>query len=294
MKKLVSTLGLLALFTVCACAQTYTLTPTTLATQVLKSDTQVCLASATGVLTPTISNPGTMFFVDFEPMQVTGAGYSSTCFIVDRHWQAGLTNFSEGAGAVSHVSGQTVYVAPPQQFFSSNKAVGGACSAPSEYVLPVINIANGEIFACPSGGQWIRIGLGTGGDGAIETIRAFCTGTAGSAETEYLNSAACSGATTATARYVVPQFGTIANLRVSLSAAGAGGTSKDVLTVYKNGSSTALTVTTGTTACATGAAAACIDQAHSFPVAPGDVLTFQWVSATSDTAANVGVAVGRY
>ncbi len=283
MKKLVSIAALCGLFAVCAIAQTFTLTPTTLSTAVLKTDTQVCVASATGINTPTISSPGTLLFADFETMEVTGAGASTTCFVVDRHWAPG-----------AHVSGQTVYFGPPNQFFSVDANVGGACTASALYVLPMINTTNGKIFQCLSSGQWIQVGLGTGAGASVETIRAFCTGTAGSGETEYLNDAACSGATTATARYIVPEFGTLANLRISLSAAGAGGSNKDVLTVYKNGSSTTLTITTSTTACATAAAAACIDVAHSVAVAPGDVITFQFVTASGDTAANMSASLNRY
>jgi hypothetical protein len=241
------------------------------------------VASATGIAAPTVSAPGTLLFVDYETMQVTAAGASSTCFVVDRHWAPS-----------AHVSGETLYLGPPNQFFAEDANIGAGCTASTIYVLPMINTTNGRIFDCRSSGQWIEIGRGTGSDGSVETIRAFCTGTAGSAETEYLNDAACSGATTATARYVVPQFGTLANLRISLSAAGAGGSGKDLLTVYKNGSSTALTLNTSTTACATAAAAACIDAAHSVAVAPGDVITFQFVTATSDTAANMSVSLGRY
>ena len=276
--------GLLALFALSAAfGQTFTLSTTTLSAAVAKTDTQVCVASATGISVPTVSAPGTMLFMDLEPMQVAAAGTSSTCFVVDRHWAPG-----------THVSGQTLYLGPPQQFGNEDANVGGGCTASSLYVLPWINLADGRIFDCRSSGQWIEIGHGTGSDGSVETIRAFCTGTAGSGETEYLNGAACSGATTATARYVVPQFGTLANLRISLSAAGAGGTGKDLLTVYKNGSSTTLTLNTSTTACATAAAAACIDAAHSVAVAPGDVITFQFVTASSDTAANMSVSLGRY
>lgn len=286
MKKLISAFAFLLAFLLLPAtvfAQQITLTSTTLSSAVASTDKQVCVASATGISLPTTSTPGTLLFVDFEPMGVLKQGTSATCFVVDRH-----------VSAAGHVSGATVYLGAPQNFASADKPIGSSCSQTGEPVLPVINTRTGNIFDCRSSGQWIRIGAGTMGSGAKETIRAFCTGTAGSGETEYLNGAACSGATTATARYVVTSPGTIANLRVALSAAGAGGTNKDVLTVYKNGSSTTLTATTGTTACATAAAAACIDTSHSFAVAAGDVLTFQFVSATSDTAANVSASVDKF
>jgi hypothetical protein len=266
-----------------AFAQTFTLTPTTLSAAVAKTDGQVCVASTTGIVLPSIVAPGTILFADYEPMAVVAQGTSSSCYVVDRR-------FAPSA----HVSGAIVYPGAPQLFSAADRAIGSACTAATELVLPIINTTNGKIFDCRSSGQIIQIGKGTMSAGSDETVRAFCTGTAGSAETEYLNGAACSGATTATARYVVAAPGTIANLRVTLSAAGAGGSNKDVITVTKNGSATALTVTTGTTACATAAAAACIDVAHSVAVAAGDVLQFQFVSATSDTAANVSASVEKF
>lgn len=146
MKKLVSTAALAALFAVCACAQTFTLSTTTLATAVLKTDTQVCVASATGISTPTISSPGTMFFVDSaEAMQVVGAGASSTCFMVDRHW-----------GAAGHNSGAILLLGPPNQFYGKDPKVNETCVLATTYVTPFVNIVTGDQWLCSTvTGTWV-------------------------------------------------------------------------------------------------------------------------------------------
>jgi hypothetical protein len=153
-------------------------------------------------------------------------------------------------------------------------------------------VNDGKIFNCFTPGStlstnWVQTGFGTMGTPPSQRIDNFCTGTSGSAETEYLNGAACSGATTLTATRVMVSPGTLYNLQVYSSAAVTGGTSKDVLTVYKNGSATALTCTvaaSGTT---------CSDTTHSVATLAGDVIAFKWVSATSDTAANVSASVEK-
>lgn len=262
-----------------------TLTSTTLSAAVgTDNPTVIAVASATNITAPSGAAPqtATLLFVDKELMRVTAV--SSTSITVVR---------GEVTAIQSHVSGALVYAGDPSYFRARGDKVG-ACTSTTELVLPIINVLNGKIFTCRSSGQYIQILDGTMTSAATGTIRAHCTGTAGSAETEYLNNAACSGATTSTTRFVVATYGTLANLRVALSAAGAGGANKDVITVQKNGSDTSLTVTTGTTACATAAAAACIDQSHSVAVAPGDVITFKFVSDTSDTAANVAAVVEQF
>lgn len=188
--------------------------------------------------------------------------------------------------AIAHNSGATVYIGPPNYFANSDKT--GACTAANERVLPAINPATGNFFNCyGSTGQWVQTGSGSG-QFTGSNIGSFCTGTVGTGETDFLNGAACSGATTATARYVVVEPGYLANLQVFSSAAVVGGSSKDVLTVLKNGSATTITCTiaaSGTT---------CSDSSHSVAVAAGDVITFKFVAATSDTAANVSASVLKY
>jgi hypothetical protein len=87
---------------------------------------------------------------------------------------------------------------------------------------------------------------------------------------------------------VVSNNAELAGLRVASTANVVGGSGKDVLTVLKNGSATTLTCTIAA------AAKTCSDITHSVGVVPGDVLTFSFVTATSDTAANVAASVSLF
>ncbi len=129
--------GLLALFALSAVGQTFTLSTTTLSAAVLKTDQQVCVASATGISVPSVSTPGTMLFMDYEPMQVAGAGATSTCFVMDRHWNAR-----------GHISGEIVLLGPPDQFYSTDPQ--GGCTLASTRVTPWVNITTGDEWLCSS------------------------------------------------------------------------------------------------------------------------------------------------
>jgi hypothetical protein len=133
-------LGLLAVFGVCATAQTFTLSQTTLSAAVAKTDQQVCLTSSTGVVTPTTANPGTLLLANHEVMTVVATGNGTGCFVVDRH-----------ANADAHVAGELVTYGPPNHFARSDKTIRGTCTAANEYVLPVINTNTAESFDCKSG-----------------------------------------------------------------------------------------------------------------------------------------------
>lgn len=259
-----------------------TLTSTTLSAAITNTQTSFNIASATGVVAPSFgvanvpSGNQTILFVDKEAMFVTA---------INGTYVTVIRGFNR-TSAAPHASSAVVYLGPPSYFSDSDRY--GYCVSTNEVVLPVINLGTGRIFDCRSSGIWMQIGEGTMQGGPSTPLRAACTGTAGSAETEFLNFAACSGATTATVRAVVNSAGTLANLRVYSSAAVTGGTNKDVLTVLKNGSATTLTCTiaaSGTT---------CSDLTHSVAVAAGDVITFSFVSATSDTAANIAAVIDKY
>ena len=242
----------------------------------------VQLASATGIVAPSFNTPNqptgnqTMLYVDHEAMLVTAV--SGTNVTVIRGYA--------GTFATGHISGATVRYGPPNYFVNYERF--GSCTSTNELVLPSVNFTTGHIFTCATtGGQWAQIGNGT--MSASGTQANFgCTGTVGSAETEFLNTAACSGATTATRRIVVEQPGVIGNLRVYSSAVVVGGASKDVATVLKNGSNTTITCTIAA------AGTTCSDTSHFVTVAAGDVLTVSFVTATSDTAANVSAVVGIF
>jgi hypothetical protein len=262
---------LLLILTTFAFGATNTLTTTTLASAVTDTSGQIIsVAAATGITANT-----TQIYVDYELMSVNSV--SGTQIKVRRG--------AAGTVATTHASGAVVYVGLNGYFSFYDR--GGSCTAATEWVLPVINTTNGNIWNCLSSGQWVLSGRGSMGS-AGSTVSGFCTGTAGSAETEYLNGAACSGATTLLMRVIMTSPGTLANLRVFSSAAFTGGTNKDVITVYKNGSATALTCT------AAAAATTCSDLTHSVVVAAGDAIGFQFVSATSDTAANVSASVSKF
>lgn len=226
-------------------------------------------------------------YVDMELMQVTGLIANTNGTTIG----ATVARGAGGTQATAHGTTAPVYVGKNEWFASGTtrtNPIQGSCTSTAELVLPVIDAPHGVGWDCRSSGQWFRIFTGGTMGWSGQAVRAFCTGTAGSAETEYLNGAACSSATTATARQVISAPGTLANLRVFSSAGATGGTNKDVITVYKNGSSTALTCTIAASG------TACSDVTHSVAVAAGDVITFQFVSATSDTAANVSASVEKY
>ena len=89
--------------------------------------------------------------------------------------------------------------------------------------------------------------------------------------------------TAALGQQVVANTGTIYNLQVVSSANAVGGTRKSIVTIYKNGSATTLTCQIAN------ATKVCSDTTHGFSTVPGDYLYAQFVSATSETAANLAV-----
>lgn len=277
---------LFALATALCLAQT-ALTTTTLSSAVsTPTQSTVTLASGTGVTVQGAQNAiNTVLYIDRELMRVISL-VSGTTYTVQR----GVS----GTRPFVHASGARVYLgAPSGNFFRglpSSSMMWGSCYAPNEISLPKIYVDTGDIFDCKngtSGAQWIRTNNGTMA-GYGQTLSQFCTGTVGSAETEYLVGAACSGATTSTATIIIANHGTLANLYVNSSANFKGSANKDVLTVYKNGSATTLTCT--------GAASTktCSDTTHSVNVVPGDIITFQFVTDTTDTAANVAASLKLY
>jgi hypothetical protein len=280
---------LVALLAVAGFAQqqgAQTLSTTTLSAAISNvgagNTSSITLASLTNV-TATVS-VGTTLWVDTEAMDVVTNSIppSGTTIQVQRG--------SHGTKAEGHASGRTVFVGRPSLFQGYD--VAGTCwtntansTIPS--ILPWINLTSGYRFDCRADGNWFKAGLGSA-SAAVTAVSAFCTTTGTSAATGFLNGTACASATTATFSYVVATPGEIANLRVNSSAAVTGGTGKDVLTVFKNGSATSLTCTilaAGTT---------CNDTTNGANVAIGDVITFQYVYATSDTAANLSATVGLY
>jgi len=260
-----------------------TLSTTTLSSAISTTNgTTVTLASITNVTATAAVQ--TVLWVDTEAMTVVTNTVPSTGTTVS------VTRGSLGTKAELHASGRTVYVSRPNLFQNYN--VAGACTKGSGLAttLPWINVSNGNRYECYSGGEWFRSGIGSQGSGAITAITSFCSGTVGSAETEYLNGTGtnCSGQTTLLYQQSVATGGELANLRVASSAtetAAAG----DVITVFKNGSATTITCTIPQTT-----TKLCSDTTHSVAVVPGDLIGFRNVSATSGASANISATVGIY
>jgi hypothetical protein len=301
MNKTMKILILLAIFTVATFGQQQTLSTTTLSSAVTSTtSTTINLPTSTMLANGPNQQVNTVLYVDREMMYVISVT-DSTHVVVKR-------GAGTGAGAIAalHASGALVYysitqtlsgtILPATNFFSlsqPNAEVSGTCTATLEKAMPKIYSYSGDILYCAngsSGGQWITIANGTLGSSPGKIAANFCTGSLGSAETEYLNGAACSGATTATAAYVVPTNGTLYGLYVNAGTAVTGGTNKDVLTVYIGGTASAITCTFATG----GAATTCSDTTHSAAVTAGQIVQFKWVTATSDAGANISAAVGIY
>ena len=279
-KKLVS--FLVAFLAVASYAQqqgAQTLSTTTLGAAVTTtSTTNINLASLTNVTAS--ASVQTVLWVDTEAMTVTTNSVPAAGTTVQ------VTRGSLGTKAETHASGRTVYVSRPNLFQGYD--VAGSCTAGIGLALklPWINTTDGNRFNCYSGGEWFLEGHGSATSAATTAATAFCTGAVTASETEFLNGAACIGATTATYGYIVTTPGEAANLRVSTTVAVAG--PGDAVTVLKNAVATTVTCTIAT------AALSCSDSTHSFAVVAGDRLTFRIVAGAGDTAANVSASIGLY
>jgi hypothetical protein len=166
--KLLKILGLAALAGASAYAQ-LTTPSTTLSTAIAASTTaQWCVASATGVVVPSLSGStaGSFLNVDREFAQVVSAGSSTTCFNVKRGQLGSSANYS-------HASGARVWVGAPAIGSGDNSRpfngafVGpppsGNCTASAQFTLPVITstplatgVPAGSVFTC-AGGRWGRL-----------------------------------------------------------------------------------------------------------------------------------------
>ena len=160
---------LLALFCSVMAWGQLTTPSTTLSTAVnTASSTQWCLASATGVILPNTASSasGSLLLVDREVAQVTGAGYSSTCFKVRRGQM--------GSAVASHSAASTVWIGQPATssgdtsrpfngaFITSLPT--GSCVAGDQYTLPVLFVGSASLGGIPGTpyncveNQWTSIG----------------------------------------------------------------------------------------------------------------------------------------
>lgn len=145
-----------------------TTTSTTLSTAVnTASSTQWCLASASGVVIPNVASAnGSLLLADREVAQVTGAGFSATCFKVKRGQMGSTTAY--------HSAATTVWVGQPATSSgdSSRPFNGafitalptGACVASDQYTLPVLFVGSASLGGTPGtpyncmNGQWVATG----------------------------------------------------------------------------------------------------------------------------------------
>lgn len=165
LKKMKLWIGLM--FSVVAYGQ-LTTTSTTLSTAVnTASSTQWCLASASGVVIPNVASAnGSLLLADREVAQVTGAGFSSTCFKVKRGQMGSTTAY--------HSAATTVWVGQPATSSgdSSRPFNGafitalptGACVASDQYTLPVLFVGSASLGGTPGtpyncmNSQWVPTG----------------------------------------------------------------------------------------------------------------------------------------
>jgi hypothetical protein len=144
-----------------------TTTSTTLSSAIAaNTNTEWCIASATGATVPNIGQAGSYLVVDKEAVQIVRAGTSSTCFVVRR----GQLGTSANA---AHSSGATVWVGLPAPSSGDSSrpftgvfiagAPSGSCTRTAQYSLPVIvtglapgNALSGSQWDCVNG-QWSNI-----------------------------------------------------------------------------------------------------------------------------------------
>lgn len=160
---------LLALFCSVMAWGQLTTPSTTLSTAVnTASSTQWCLASATGVIVPNTASSasGSLFLVDREVAQVTGAGYSSTCFKVRRGQM--------GSAVASHSAASTVWIGQPATSSGDNSRPftgafvtslpTGSCVAGDQYTLPVLFVGSASLGGTPGtpyncmNSEWVGTG----------------------------------------------------------------------------------------------------------------------------------------
>jgi hypothetical protein len=143
-------------------------TSTTLSAVLTASPTgQVCVASATNVNVPSVSQAGSILVFDKEADQVLAAGSSTTCFVVSRGFN--------GSAVTAHLSGRKVWVTnvalgsgDSSRPFSggalASTVPSGTCTASLQYSLPIIYIpANNDTPAMEAIKYYCFAGVWTDG-----------------------------------------------------------------------------------------------------------------------------------
>lgn len=143
MKSLTRILFCVALLAGSLFAQQNTLGSTTLSAAAGVSDTNLYVASATGILAPS-GNTQTILYIDREAVFVTGL--NGTTISVIRGYS--------GTRATKHVNAANVLVGRPDWFYSDDPQ--GACTTASTFATPYVNIVGGTQWLCSTVTlQWV-------------------------------------------------------------------------------------------------------------------------------------------
>lgn len=142
-------------------------TNTTLSAAIVaNTTTQWCVASATGIVLPSLASntTGSYLFVDKEAVQVTSQGTSSTCYNVKRGQLGTSANYSHASSAAVWVGNVATGTGDNSHPFSGGvltpNVPDGTCTASAQYSLPLIiygppnAYASGARAYC-TGGNWV-------------------------------------------------------------------------------------------------------------------------------------------
>jgi hypothetical protein len=138
--------GLLAVLSfIPAVAQMNTLTGTTTSAAVSKTDVQISLTSATGVVLPSASNGFTGSVLYVKSPGSTGEAMRVQSLVSGTTYKVSRTGMM-GTKRSAQVSGALVFIGPANQFYDVDPA--GACVTASLYVSPYVNVLNGRQWLC--------------------------------------------------------------------------------------------------------------------------------------------------
>lgn len=136
---------------------------TTASAAITRSQTFICVASATSTILPSTAASGSYFGVDEELMQIVSAGTSSTCFNVQRGVNGTLSTAHLNGGPV-WVGSAATSTGDPSRPFTGGPFIGqvprGSCTASLQFTLPLIvygslyGNSNGQVVTCTAAGYW--------------------------------------------------------------------------------------------------------------------------------------------
>lgn len=140
-----------------------TTTSTTLSAAQTNTTANWCLASATGVVVPSVTATGSFLVVESEAVQVKAQQGGTGCYLVQRG-QLGSVVTSHASGATVWVGNAATSTGDSSRPFSGGPFIPyvptGSCTASLQYTLPVIVISqiqgagNGRVITCTPNGSW--------------------------------------------------------------------------------------------------------------------------------------------